>query len=153
MDTAYNDHLEIVQPAAHVVMIAEMNDDVRILPLGGRPPRTAGLSWYGSAAARWEGDTLVVESTGFKAETAWRFPSRLYVSPGARVTERFTRVGADELRYAFTVDDPATYTKVWSGEMPLRRAKGPMYEYACHEGNYSLAGALGGARRQAGGGR
>lgn len=146
MNTSYNNYLQIVQTPDHVVMIAEMNHDVRIVPLRATT-RAPGLSWYGHPVARWEGRTLVIESSGFRAETAWRFPSRLLISPDARVTERFTRVSADEILYAFLVDDPATYTHPWRGELPLRRAKGPMFEFACHEGNYSVAGALGGARR------
>ena len=146
LNTSYNNHLQIVQTRDHVVLIAEMNHDARIVPLGAQAGAPAP-SWYGRPAAHWDGDTLVIESTGFRPETSWRFPSRLYISPEARVTERFTRVSADEIRYAFTVDDPATYTRPWRGEMPLRRAAGPMFEFACHEGNYSLGGALGGARQ------
>ena len=146
LNTSYNNHLQIVQTRHHVVLIAEMNHDARIISLVGEPPGP-GPSWYGRSTARWEGYTLVVESTGFRPETAWRFPSRLYISPEARVTERFTRISSDEIRYAFSVDDPSTYARPWRGEMPLRRAKGPMFEFACHEGNYSIAGALAGARQ------
>lgn len=152
LNTSYNSHLHIVQTPDHVVLTAEMNHDARILPIGPPPPQAAamGPSWYGRSVARWEGNALVVETTGFRPETSWRFPTRLYVSPGARVTERFTRVSADEIRYAFTVDDPAIYTAPWRGEIPLRRAKGPMFEFACHEGNYAMRGALAGARREEG---
>ena len=73
---------------------------------------------------------------------------RLYLAPGAKVTERFTRVAADEILYEFTVEDPVAYTQAWRGELPLRAAKGPMYEYACHEGNHSLGNILRGARYQ-----
>jgi hypothetical protein len=146
LNTSYNNHLQIVQTRDHVVLVAEMNHDARIIALKGEGA-PVGLSWYGHPTARWEGRTLVVESTGFRPETSWRFPSRLYISPAARVTEEFTRISAEEIRYAFTVDDPTTYTRPWRGEVQLRRTKGPMFEFACHEGNYSIAGALAGARQ------
>jgi hypothetical protein len=96
----------------------------------------------------WEGRTLVVETTDFHRGAEWRTPSSLYISVAGRVTERFTKVGPNEILYAYTVDDPATFTQIWRGEMPLRRSRQPMFEFACHEGNYSLSGILAGAREQ-----
>jgi hypothetical protein len=147
LNTGYNNHIQIVQTPEHVVMVTEMNHDARIIPLKPEPA-PPGASWLGHSVGRWEGDTLVVETTGFHPGSAWRTPSPLYISPAARVTERFTRVSRDEIRYAFSVEDPSTYSRPWRAEMPLRGAAGPMYEFACHEGNYSLSGVLAGGRQK-----
>jgi hypothetical protein len=106
-------------------------------------------AWMGQSTGRWEGETLVVETRGFHPGESLRpyFGASLYISPEGRVTERFTRVSADQILYAFEVDDPSIYKQVWKAEMALNAAKGPMYEYACHEGNYSLPGILAGARK------
>jgi hypothetical protein len=146
LNSNYNSNFRIVQTPDHVVIALEMNQ-VRIIPLsaGPRPP---GPSWTGHSSGRFEGDTLVVETAGFHPSLGWRQSSTLYLSPAARVTERFTRVGPDQIRYAFTVDDPAIFTRPWRGEMPFRTTKGPIFEFACHEGNYAVAGALAGARAE-----
>ena len=146
MNTSYNNHLQIVQTREHLVIVPEMNAGPRIVHL--RPAAApAGGAWSGHSVGRWEGATLVVETTGFHPQAQWRAPGRLLISSAAKVTERFTRVGPDELRYRFEVDDPAIYSRTWRGEMPLRRAAGPMFEFACHEGNYSLPGILAGGRQ------
>jgi hypothetical protein len=146
-NASYNGQLRIVQTPGNVVVLTEMNVGPRIIALGdGR--HEPGAAWSGRSVGRWEGATLVVETTDFHRGTEWRTPSPLYISAAGRVTERFTKVGPDEIRYAYSVDDPATFTQVWRGEMPLRRSRQPMFEFACHEGNYSLAGILGGAREQ-----
>ena len=131
----------IVQTRTEVAILSEMNHDVRIIRLGeaGQPPRHIAGDihvWMGDSIGHWAGETLVVETTNFHPQETMR--GYFLISPTARVTERFTRVGPHELRYAFEVDDPATYTDVWKGEMPLLRDKGPIYEFACHEGNYSM---------------
>jgi hypothetical protein len=149
LNTGYNNNYQIVQTADHLVVLAEMVHDARIIPL--RDPRRLPAQihqWMGNGIGRWDGDTLVVETTNFPRASAWRSPTRLYMSAQARVTERFTRISADEIRYEFTVDDPATFARPWRAEMALRRASAPMYEFACHEGNYSLAGVLAGGRQK-----
>jgi hypothetical protein len=149
LNAAYNSNYQIVQTPDHLVILAELNHDARIIPLAPDPrAATAFPGWLGNSAGHWEGDTLVIETTGFRPETAWRGPTRLYLSPGAKVTERLRRTSPDEIRYAFSVDDPQIYSRPWSGEMVLRQAKGPLFEFACHEGNYGLPGILAGARRQ-----
>jgi hypothetical protein len=102
----------------------------------------------GDSIGHWEGDTLVVETTNFNPGESLRpyFGNTIYISPEAKVTERFTRVSPTQILYRFTVDDPKVYTKPWTAEMPLNATKGPVYEYACHEGNYALPGILAGAR-------
>lgn len=147
LNAGYNALLQIAQTRDHVVLLTEMNVGPRIITLNdGR--HEPGGAWNGHSTGRWDGDTLVIETTGFHPGATWRAPSRLLISPTGRVTERFTRVGPDEIRYAYAVDDPATFTQVWRGEMPLRRATHPMFEFACHEGNYSMAGVLAGGREQ-----
>lgn len=145
LNAGYNNFLEIVQTRDHVVLTPEMHVGPRIVPLKGEPSEP-GAGWSGRSVGRWDGDTLVVETTGFQPGAQWRAPSRLYISSAGRVTERFTRTGPNEIRYAFSVDDPATFTQVWRAEMVLRRATERMFEFACHEGNYAISGALGGAR-------
>ena len=146
LNGAYSSLIQIVQTAADVVIVAEMNHDARIISLRDAAPPPAARDWSGLSVGRWEGDTLVVVTTNFHPQAGWRPPSGLYLSPKARVTERFTRTGKDEIRYAFTVEDPSVFTQVWRAEMPIERSPKPMFEYACHEGNYSLGGVLAGAR-------
>jgi hypothetical protein len=137
---------QIVQTKDEVAILSEMNHDVRVVRMGARHLPAQLRPWMGDSIGRWEGETLVVETTGFHPLEAFR--GRILISPAARVTERFTRVGPRELLYAFEVDDPANYTAVWKGEMPLVADTGPIYEYACHEGNYSLPNILAGARAE-----
>ena len=148
MNTAFNAHYQIVQTRDHVAIHIEMNHAVRIIRLGDRthPPATV-RSWMGDSVGWWEADTLVVETTNFdpRGEVSSLSGGFAY-GPHTRVTERFTRTSRDEIRYAFTVEDPEYFKQPWRGEMPMRPAKGPIYEYACHEGNYSLPNALSGAR-------
>jgi hypothetical protein len=135
---------QIVQTRNEIAILAEMNHDVRIVRLNARHQTPTVRQWMGDAIGWWEGETLVVETTNFHPEEGYRGP--YLISPNARVTERFRRVSPTELRYEFEVYDPATYTQPWRGEMPLRADKGPIYEYACHEGNYSLPNILQAAR-------
>lgn len=136
----------IVQTPDAVVIVAQMYHDARIVRLNGRPLPSGVRQWMGDSIGRWEGHTLVVETTGFHPQEGAR--TRFLMSADAKVVERFTRVSATELLYEFSVEDPATFTETWRGEMPLRAIDGPLYEFSCHEGNYSLPNILGGARRE-----
>jgi hypothetical protein len=150
LNTGFNAHYQIVQTRDAVTILVEMNHDVRIVRLGDRrhPPQSV-TRWMGDSVGWWDGDTLVVETANLnpKAEV-WTLGGGYFYSPMAKVVERFTRTAPDQLLYEFTIDDPATFTRPWRGEMPMRAAKGPIYEYACHEGNYSLPNILAGARAQ-----
>ena len=138
----YNSYLQIVQGPGYVVILQEMIHDARIIPIDGRPALTSNVRrWLGDSRGRWEGDTLVVETTNFTDKTNFRGSRE-----NLHVVERFTRVGENAIRYQFTVDDPTTWAKPWSAELPLAKDKGPIYEYACHEGNYGMANNLSGAR-------
>jgi len=138
----YNSYLQIVQTPAYVAILQEMIHDVRIVPLDGRPHAPQSVrGWLGDSRGRWDGDTLVVDTTNFTDKTNFRGSRE-----NLHVVERFTRVADDTIRYEFTVDDPATWTRPWSAELPLVRDKGPIYEYACHEANYGMANNLNGAR-------
>lgn len=150
LNVLYNNNYQIVQTPDHVAIVVEMNHDARIIRLADkrRPPAHV-RQWMGDSVGRWEGDTLVVETTGFNPGEQLRpyFDNSIYISADAKVTERFTRVSPTQILYGFEVDDPKIYSRVWKAEMPLNRTEGPIHEYACHEGNYSLPGILGGARR------
>jgi hypothetical protein len=139
---AYNSNYEIVQTPTHVAILAEMGYSFRIIPLDGRPHIDPGLrNWHGDSRGRWEGDTLVVETTNFSEKPAFRG-----ASADVRIVERFRRVAADQILYQFTVDDPKTWTTPWTAEIPWRPMKDLIYEFACHEGNYGLVNILKGAR-------
>jgi hypothetical protein len=139
---AYNNNYQIVQIPGYVMILVEMIHDVRVIPLDGRPHMPQNVrQWMGSYVGHWEGETLVVESTNFTDKTAFRGSSE-----NMRLTERFTRVAEDVIRYQFTVDDPATWATPWSAELPMQRTIGPIFEHACHEGNYGLTNTLAGAR-------
>ena len=139
---AYNNNYQIVQVPGYVMILVEMIHDVRIIPLDGRLqlPRQV-RQWTGSYRGRWEGDTLVVETTNFNGKNPFQGSSE-----NMRLIERFTRVDEDTIRYQFTVDDPSTWTRPWSAEVPWAKTVGPLFEHACHEGNYGLANILAGAR-------
>lgn len=150
MNVLYNNTYQIQQTAGAVAIVVEMNHDARIIRLTDRThPKADVRPWMGDSVGWWEGDTLVVETTNFNAGEQLRpgIPTTFLVSKDAKVTERFTRVSATQILYEFKVEDPKVYTATWRGEMPLNAAKGPVYEYACHEGNYALPGILRGARR------
>jgi len=139
---AYNDVLQIIQTPAYVLVIREMETAPRPIPTDGRPHVSENIRrWAGDSRGRWEGDTLVVDTTNFTDRTAFQGSSS-----ALHVVERFTRVSADTILYQFTVDDPNTWTRPWSAEIPMKATKGPLYEYACHEGNYGLPDILRGAR-------
>ena len=147
-NTAYNNNYQIFQTPDFVAIVQEHIHDVRFIPLDGRPHIPGSVRQYaGDSRGRWEGDTLVVETTHFNEHAFIRnFTSNL--STALHVVERFTRVDADTIDYEFTVTDPNTWTRPWSGSLPLSRAGGPMFEYACHEGNYGLTNMLAGSRVQ-----
>jgi hypothetical protein len=139
---AYNNNVQIVQTADHVVILNEMVHDARIVPLDGRAHLRPGLrQWKGDSRARWNGDTLVVETINFRRETSLRGSTA-----DTHLVERFTRVDPDTLLYEFTVTDPATWTRPWTAAVVMKRSEGPLFEYACHEGNYAMFNILRGAR-------
>jgi hypothetical protein len=140
---AYNNNYQIVQTKDYVMILVEMLHDVRIIPLG-MPKLPDGIHQVlGSSRGHWQGETLVVETTNFTERTAFQGSSEKM-----HLTERFTRVAPDTIRYEFTVDDPATWTRSWSAEVPWKKTIGPIFEHACHEGNYGLANTLAGARAE-----
>lgn len=139
---------EILEVPGHVVILTEKYHDLRIIRLDrtARPDVNA-RAWMGDSVGRWEGDALVVETQGFRPGVTGR-GNGLYLTEYSRVFEQFTRVAPATLLYAFTVEDPSLFTQAWRGEMALDRANGRLFEYACHEGNYSLRSILAGARRR-----
>jgi hypothetical protein len=138
----YNNYYQIVQTHDQIAIDVEMIHDVRMIALNGRPHLPSAIrQWMGDSVGHWEGDTLVVDTTNFTAKTHYRGSDE-----NLHVVERFTRMDADTIRYQFTIDDPTAFTKQWTGEIMMNRMPGPMYEYACHEGNYALKNMLAGAR-------
>jgi hypothetical protein len=138
----YNNTHQIVQAPGQVMFLAEMLHDYRVIPLDGREQVPQEIrQWMGSARGHWDGDTLVVETTNFNGKNPLRGSSQRM-----RIVERFTRVDENTIRYQFTVDDPDTWTRPWSAEMPIKKTIGPIFEHACHEGNYGLYNILAGAR-------
>ena len=152
MPPTYNANLQILQSEDLVVISHEMMHDVRTIYLDGRPHPPSSIQWLaGHSVGRFEGDTLVVDTTNFTALTNFRGSPQntrqdIFASERMRVVERFTRTGEDSIHYSFTVEDPDTWVAPWSGEMDMRRTEGPIYEYACHEGNLGLANILRAAR-------
>ena len=138
---------QIVQTRDAVAIHLETVHEVRIVRLDAKTHLPANVRpWLGDSIARWEAETLVVETTNFNRGDAFKVPIGVYISPDAKVTERFTRVSPTQLRYDFAVEDPKAFSKTWRAEMVFSATKGPIYEYACHEGNYAMRGILGGAR-------
>ena len=140
--SAYNNNVQLFQTADHVVILNEMVHNARIVPLDGRPHLPAHLKqWVGDSRASWDGDTLVVETRNFLGETSLRGSSA-----NLHLVERFRRAGPDTLIYEFTVNDPTSWTGPWTAQVLMARTDEPLYEYACHEGNYSMPSSLSGAR-------
>jgi hypothetical protein len=134
----YNNNIEIVQSPTEVAIIHEMVHDTRVIPLDGRPHLSNELGqWMGHSRARWDGQTLVVETTNFSPKISYRG-----ASPNLRLTERFTRVAPDRIEFSLTVEDPSTWVAPWTAQYSMRPSEGPIYEYACHEGNYGLRNIL-----------
>ena len=141
---AYNSNLQIQQGPGYVAVVQEEIHDARIIPLDGRPHLSPKIrQWMGDSRGHWEGDTLVVDTTNFTDRTAFRGSSE-----NLHVIERFRRVDEDTIIYQFTVEDPSTWDRPWTAELLITRIQGPIYEFACHEGNYGLANTLSGARAQ-----
>ena len=140
----YNHNYQILQTPRYVVINAEMIHDTRIIPLDGRPHLPGHLrQWMGDSRGHWDGDTLVVKTTNFLRETGFR--SGL-TDENLTLTERFTRVSPTTLMYEATIDDPTIWVQPWTYQIPMQRNDQPLYEYACHEGNYGLYNMLAGAR-------
>jgi len=138
----YNNNYQIVQTRDHIMILVEMVHDARIIRLNAKEHLPKHIRpWMGDSIGRWEGDTLVVETTNFHPLQTFRG-----ASDNLRVIERFTRADEDTILYKFTIDDPTTFTKQWSGEVPFEATDEPIYEYACHEGNYALSNVLSGER-------
>ncbi len=138
----YNNNVQVFQTPDYVALLNEMNHNVRIVPLDGRGPVDLP-QWTGDSRGHWEGETLVVETVAFRRETSFvsgRTDANL------RLIERFTRITSDTLLYEATIDDPTVWSKPWSYQLPMTRNDQPVYEYACHEGNYGLVNILAGAR-------
>ena len=138
----YNNNYEIVQTPNYVMILVEMVHDIRVIRINGthKPPDVRQL--LGDSIGHWEGDTLVVDTTNFTNRTRFRGSSE-----SLHVIERFRRIDASTILYRATIDDPSTYTRQWTIEYPFLATAGPVYEYACHEGNYAMPDILGGARK------
>ena len=142
MPSAYNNNLQIFQQPGTVVILTEMVHDVRIIPLKGQPHLPSSVrQWKGDSRGRWEGSTLVIDTTNFNRETSLPGSTR-----SMHLIERLTRVDDNTLLYEFTVNDPETWTRPWTAQVPMRKSGERVYEYACHEGNHAMVGMLAGAR-------
>ncbi len=136
----YNNNIEIVQTRDYVVIVNEMIHEARIIPLDNRPAGSLPR-WHGNSRGRWEGDTLVVETAKFTNKTSYRGSTE-----GLKLVERYRRVDAGTLLYQVTVNDPATWTRPWTAQIPMSPNPEGVFEYACHEGNHGLQGILKGSR-------
>jgi hypothetical protein len=144
----YNNNFQIVQTRDYVMIMQEMIHEARIIPMDGRPHIDQNIRlWMGDSRGHWEGNTLVVDTTNFNDKIV---SNEFNCCPGAgsglHVIERFSLVDADTIDYQYTIDDPKTYTKSWTAKFPMKRTEGPIFEFACHEGNYAMEGMLAGAR-------
>jgi hypothetical protein len=146
----YNNNFQIVQTQQYVTIVQEMIHEARIIPLDGRPHAPSSVRGYlGDSRGRWEGDTLVVDTTNFRSnvdETSYNCCGG--ASDNLSLVERFTLTGKDTIDYRYTVTDPTVFTRPWTVSVPMRRGNGPIYEYACHEGNVGMAGILRGGRAE-----
>src|SRR5262245_8691849 len=140
----YNNLVQVLQFSDHVIIFNEMIHDARIVPLDGRPHSPQAIrKWLGDSRGRWDGNTLVVDTTNFTDKTNFRG-----ADDALHVIERFTRTGPDTLLYEFTIDDPTAFTKPWSAQIVMTRTTDRVFEYACHEANYAMSGILRGARSE-----
>ena len=143
MNAGYNSNYQIVQSPGYVMILTEMIHDVRVIPVDNRPAPPPGVrQWMGVSRGHYEGNTLVVETTNFNGKNPFRGSSE-----NLKVTERFTRDAPDRIHYTFTIEDPSTWSRPWTAEAPLAKTVGPIFEFACHESNYGIAGILAGARQ------
>jgi hypothetical protein len=138
----YNNNYQIVQTKDYVMILVEMVHDVRVIRMNSTHKPASVRQLLGDSIGHWEGDTLVVDTTNFTDKTRFRGSSE-----NLHVIERFQRVDPSTILYRATIDDPTTYTKPWTLEYPFSATQGPVYEYACHEGNYAMTDILGGARK------
>jgi hypothetical protein len=144
MNAGYNSNYQIVQGQGYVMILVEMIHDARIIPIDTRAPLPENMrQWMGDSRGHWEGDTLVIETANLNGKNPFR-------GSGERmhVTERLARIDANTLSYRFTIDDPSTWTAPWTAEAPMTKSVGPIFEHACHEGNYGVRNTLAGARRE-----
>jgi hypothetical protein len=150
LPAAYNQNLQLVQNEDFVMLLAEMIHTVRVVPLDGRPPLGERIrQWAGDARGHWDGDTLVIETSNFVADRWWTSANpmgRVATSGKLELVERFTRLDSETLEYEVTVHDPDTWSQPWTASIPMRLSDAPLYEYACHEGNYSMPNMLAGER-------
>ena len=149
LSNAYNNNLQILQTRDYVVIHTEMIHEARVVPLDGRPHLPQSMRvWLGDSRGRWDGDTLVIETTNFtdKSSFSGSIIARGGSTANMHLVERFTRAADDTLLYEFTVTDPATWTRPWTVQLPMARSDERIFEYACHEGNYSMPNMLKGAR-------
>ena len=150
LPAAYNQNLLVVQNEDWVLLLAEMIHTVRVIPLNEHPALPAHMEqWAGASRGRWEGATLVVETANFVPDRLWTSANpmgALETTGELRLVERFTRIDADTLEYVATIDDPGVWSRPWTVSIPMRLHDEPMFEYACHEGNYSMPNMLAGER-------
>ncbi|MBL4821058.1 MAG: hypothetical protein JKY98_08755 [Gammaproteobacteria bacterium] len=146
----YNNNYQFVQTPGQVMILVEMNHAVRTIRIESEPLPESIRPWLGDSIGHWEGDTLVVETTQFHPQQSLRtaIKHQFYIGLNSKVTERFTRIGEQEIVYEFTVEDDDIYRRPWRGELTFRPSSGQIYEYACHEGNYGMSGMLAGERVQ-----
>ena len=138
--SAYNNNVQLVQTPGYVVLHNEMVHNARVVPMATRPHGSLS-QWNGDSRAHWQGDTLIIETTKFSGETAFQNSTT-----SLKLTESFRLLDANTLIYEFTANDPATWVRPWTAQIPMRRSSENIYEYACHEGNYGMYGLLKGAR-------
>jgi len=138
---SYNNNMQLVQTKDYVMILTEMVHHARIIPFA-EDFTSPFAQWSGNSIAHWEGDTLVIETRDFYPDYGWR-----NTSPDMKIEERISWLDANTLNYEFTIDDPNTWEQSWSASVPMQRMDGPIYEYACHEGNHGLLGILAGWRR------
>ena len=142
--SAYNNNMQVFQAPGIVAILNEMVHDVRIIPLDGRDHLPSQIrQWMGDSRGRWQGDTLVVDTTNLTDQTMFKGSGE-----NMHVVERFRRLDAGTLLYEYTIDDPESFVRPWTAVFPMRKSEGPIFEYACHEGNYSMFNLLSGARAE-----
>ncbi len=142
MPGGYNNNMRLFQLPGYVAILTEQIHEVRVIPLDGRPHMNDTIrQWKGDSRGHWEGDTLVVDTVNFNGKTSYRGAGK-----NLHLTERFTRANADTLDYQYTIDDPESFTRSWTVQLPMTRDEKQLFEYACHEGNYGIEGSLSGAR-------
>ena len=141
MPVLYNNTYEFVQTKDSIMIVVEMVHDIRVIRMNGTHPPSNVRTLLGDSIGHWEGDTLVVDTTNFRPDASF-----MGASENLHVIERFERANPDTILYKVTIDDPSTFSKQWTMEFPFNATKGPVYEYACHEGNYAMTDIMGGAR-------